>query len=558
MKGVDRGRPRKPEAKNLTELRAGREAYARRAWSEAYRLFFEADRASPLGLEDLEKLAWSAGLTGQDRELLDALERIHHAYLDAGQPVRAAWAAFWMGFRLLALGEVGRATGWLGRAERLIAGEACVEQGYLLLPTVHRHLAAEDCEAAFSTAAKAAAVGERFQEMDLVALARSLQGRARLGQGRLRDGLALLDEAMVAVTTEALSPVVTGLIYCTVIAGCRQVYALDRAREWTSALSAWCEAQPELVSFSGICMVHRVEIMELHGEWRSATEEARRACERLSRGADPEVKGAAFYQEAEIHRLRGEFEAAEEAYRTAHQFGREPQPGLSLLRLGQGRGDAAASAIRPAVAATSDPLKRTTLLPAFVEIMLAVGDVEAARSASLELEAVASRLDSEVLGAIAAHARGAVLLAEGEPQRAVELLRRAFAVWQQIGAPYLAARLRVLVGLACRRLGDEDGARLELEAARAVFEELGAAPELGRIEALATGGRVERTHGLTARELEVLRLLAAGKTNKTIAGELFLSEKTVDRHVSNIFDKLGVSSRAAATAYAYVHQLVRS
>jgi DNA-binding NarL/FixJ family response regulator len=556
MKDVDRGRPRKSEAKNLTELKGGRAAYARRAWSEAYRLLFEADRASPLGVEDLERLAWSAGLTGQDRELLATLERLHHAHLDAGQPVPAARAAFWMGFRLLAIGELGRATGWLSRAERLIAGEDCIEQGYLLLPTVHRHLAANDCEAAFTTAAKAAAIGERFREMDLVALARSLQGRARLREGRLRDGLALLDEAMVAVTTGTRAPIVTGIVYCTLIAGCHQVYALDRAREWTAALAAWCEAQPQLVPFTGICMVHRAEILELRGEWRSATEEARRACERLARASDLEARAAAFYQEGEIHRLRGEFDAAEEAYRTAHQLGREPQPGLALLRLAQGRNDTAASAIRGAVAATTDPLKRTRLLPALVEIMLAVGEVGEARSASLELEEFASRVESEVVGAMAAHARGAVLLAEGEPQRAVELLRRAFAVWQQLGAPYIAARLRVLVGLGCRALGDEDGARLELGAARDVFQELGAAPELARLDALATSPRVERARGLTARELQVLGLLAAGKTNKTIARELFLSEKTVDRHVSNIFDKLGVSSRAAATAYAYVHRLV--
>jgi DNA-binding CsgD family transcriptional regulator len=310
-----------------------------------------------------------------------------------------------------------------------------------------------------------------------------------------------------------------------------------------------------MLAFTGVCRVHRAEIMQLRGAWQEAIEEAGRACER-AQGVSRQTAAAALYQQAEVHRLRGEFAAAEEAYRDASRGGLEPQPGLALLRLAQGRSDAAVAAIRRALGATADPLQRTKLLPAYVEIALAAGDLEHARTACRELEEIAASLDTAVLGALAAHARGAVELAEGDAHAALGSLRRAFEAWQQIEAPYAAARMRELIGLACRALGDDDGGELELEAARAGFEQLGAAPDLARIESLIRGALAERPHGLTRRELQVLRLIAAGKTNKAIAAELFLSEKTVDRHVSNILTKLDVSSRVAATAYAYEHKLI--
>lgn len=543
----------------LDTLERGRESYGRRAWGDAYESLSLADRAAPLGAEDLELLAISAFLIGRDDDYLRALDRAHHAHLDAGEGVRAARSAFWLGLRLLLRGEMGRATGWLARAQRLLEREEhdCVERGYLLLPVAEQRLAAGDWEAAYATAAGAAEIGDRFREADLIACARHLQGRALMLQGRVEAGLGLLDEAMVAVTAGELSPLMTGLIYCSVIESCQQVYALGRAREWTSALAQWCAEQPEMVAFTGRCLVHRAEIMQLNGAWRDAIEEARRARERFSRGIDQQPTGSALYQQAEVHRLRGEHAAAEEAYRSASRCGWDPQPGLALLRLAQGRTDAAVAAIRRVVRATTDRLQRTRLLPAYVEIMLAVGDIQEARAACRELEEIAAGFGVGVLGAMAAHARGAVELAEGDAQAALGSLRRAWQVWHQVEAPYVAARVRVLVGLACRALGDDDGARLELDAARAVFERLGAAPDLARIDSLTQDAPSGRPHGLTPRELQVLRLVAAGKTNKAIAVELFLSEKTVDRHVSNIFTKLDVPSRAAATAYAYEHKLIR-
>jgi DNA-binding CsgD family transcriptional regulator len=302
--------------------------------------------------------------------------------------------------------------------------------------------------------------------------------------------------------------------------------------------------------------MHRAEIMQIGGAWGEAIDEAERAVERCARAVDREGTANAFYQKAEIHRLRGEFEKAEEDYRRAHQAGREPQPGLALLRLAQGRADAAGSAIRRELGATTDRWRRTALLPAAVDIMLASGSLDDARGASRELSQIAAGLGTEVFHAVAAQAQGAVELGAGNASAALDPLRRAFAVWQQLDAPYLAARVRVLLAHACRALGDEDGTRLELEQARATFERLGAAPDAAMIDAAFPRTKAPGRHGLTSRELEVLRLVAAGKTNKIIAKELHLSEKTVDRHVSNIFAKLKVPTRAAATAFAYEHRLL--
>ena len=423
------------------QLARAREAYARRAWDDAYQLFAAEDRVSPLCREDLERYSWAAGLSGRDSDLLALLERAYQLLLE-DDPLMAARVGFWLGYRLSGLGEFGQASGWFARVERLLEreGKPCAVRGYLRIPETMRHLAENHCDAAFACAAEAARVGEQYAESDLVALARSLQGRARLRQGSIREGLALLDEAMVTVRADGNAPIVPAIVYCILIEGCRQVYALDRCREWTAVLTSWCESQPQLVAFNGVCMVHRVEVMEMNGQWEAALEEARRACQRLEKTPNPFASPAAHYQKAEMHRLRGELEEAEASYLEAHRLGREPQPGMSLLRLAQGRGDAALASIRRGLAATGEALQRARLLPAMVEIALAAGDVEGAAVASAELAQLSERFESEVLSAIAAHARGTVLLARGEPQRALDAFRPALAVWQRVGAPYLAAR----------------------------------------------------------------------------------------------------------------------
>ena len=539
-------------------LARGREFFTGRAWMDAYRSLSHADQEAPLGAEDLEMFATSASMIGRDDDCLDGLERAYRAHLEAGEALRAVRCAFWVGIILLQRGETARATGWLGRAQRLVEREAedCVERGYLLVPVMLRYEAMGDWEAAYATATDAAEIGERFGDADLLALTVHEQGCALIQQGRVEEGLGLLDEAMVAVTMGEVSPIVTGIVYCSVISGCQEVYALRRAQEWTAALTRWCEDQPDMVAFSGTCMVHRAEIMELHGAWRSALQEAQQARRRCEQGNNQSAAAQAFYRQGEVHRLRGEFSAAEEAYRDASRYGWEPQPGLALLRLAQRNHDAAAAAIRRVVDETTPPLKRARLLPAYVEIMLAVGDAGEARSACQELQEISLRYESAMLEAMVAHARGAVDLNEGDARAALLSLRRAWRAWQELEVPYEVARVRVLLGEACRALGDEDSAALEFEAAHDIFEQLEAAPDVARVRSLAPYSKSVDAHGLTPRELEVLRLLAEGETNRAIAAELIVSERTVDRHVSNIFAKLGLSTRAAATGYAYKNDLV--
>ncbi len=534
----------------------GRESYRRKDWNQAYHSLLLADQANPLESKDLERLATSAYLAGRDVDFHSFLDRAHHTYLEAGDPVHAARCAFWMGLTLMLQGETGQASGWLARARRLVEGRDCVEQGYLLLPLAEQHLSEGNGDVAHATAVRAAEIGDRFADADLIACACHLQGRALIQQGQVQGGLVLLDEAMLAVVAGELSPIMTGLIYCSVIEACRQVYALSRAHEWTSALASWCDQQSEMVAFTGTCLVYRAEIMRFHGAWPDAMAEACHACDRFSKRSDRDGPAAAFYQQAELHRLRGEFGAAEEAYRAASRSGFTPLPGFALLRMGQGRTDAACAAIRRAVLTVTDPLERAKLLPAHIEIMLAAGEIPEARSACRELEAIAQKFNTGVLRAMAAHGCGAVELTEGDARAALTSLRHAFEMWQQVEAPYEAARVRELMGRACFAVDDDDGGALELDAARAVFERLGALPDLARLESFGKPASSGHRHGLTHRQLQVLRLVASGKTNKEVAAELFLSERTIDRHLSNIFTKLNVSSRAAATAYAYTHKLL--
>jgi DNA-binding CsgD family transcriptional regulator len=542
----------------IVELERGRDAHARRAWTDAHESLSLADEREPLGPQDLELLATSAYMLGRDEEFVRAMERAHHGYAASGEALRAVRCGFWLVLTLMLRGEIGRATGWLGRAQRIVDREErdCVERGYLLVPVMLRQERSAEYDAAYATAAAAAEIGQRFADADLTALAVHVQGYARVRQGRIAEGLALLDEAMVAVTAGELTPIITGLVYCSVIESCQEAHALSRAHEWTTALTQWCEEQPEMVSFTGRCLVHRAEIMQLHGAWPAALEEARRAGRRFGQMMSTGGAALALYQQGEVHRLRGEFDLAENAYREASRCGLEPQPGLALLRLAEGNANAAVTAMRRLIDESTEPVKRARLLPVYVEAMLAVGDVRAARRACAELDEISEGQESGMLGAMAAHARGAVELADGDARAALLSLRPAREVWLELGVPYEAARVRVLMGLACRALGDHDSSALELEGAREAFDALGAAPDVARVDRLAEGEQLVDVHGLTARELQVLRLLAAGETNKAIAAELVLSKRTVDRHVSNIFGKLGVSSRAAATAFAYEHELV--
>lgn len=544
---------------DVDALQRAREHYAGKAWRQAHDAWCQADTQAPLELDDLWRWVWASSLCGEDQASFGILERIYQAHAESADPQPAARAAFWLGFRSTRMAETSRASAWLGRAEKLAyhSGRDCVEQGYLQIARIRKHYYAGELSQAFEAATNAVTIAERFADRDLKFWAVNLQGRIKLRAGQLAEGLALLDEAMLVVSTGELSPIITALAYCSAIDSCQDVYALERVREWTESMRGWCAAQPQLKSFTGECLVKRAECMELSGDWQEALLEAERAAERYEEWLGRNAAGQALYRQGEIHRLRGDFELAEERYREASQCGWDPQPGLALLRLAQGRTEPALQALRRAVLAARDPIPRAKLLPALIEALLASANTEEARAASRELDDIAGTFGTAVMGALAARVRGAVELAEGDAAAASVSLRGAFAVLQQLGAPYLAARTRALLACACQVLGDEDGARFEIEAARSAFEQLGAKGELAAIAALeARAAAAPDAHGLSPRELEVLRLVASGKTNKLIAVELCLSEKTVDRHVSNIFGKLNVPSRAAATAFAYANGLI--
>jgi tetratricopeptide (TPR) repeat protein len=440
------------------ELVRGREAAERLAWADAYAELSLADQSSALGVEDLELLGTAAYLLGRVEDCLGALQRAQQLHAEAGESRRAARCAFWLAFHLGSAGELAQAGGWLARANRLLEQEPpdCAERGLLLLSLAVQHIVADDNPAAQELAARAAGIGRQAGDADLVALGLQVQGRALVRLGRVGEAMACFDEAMVAVVAGELSPVVVGTVYCSMLEGCQEVLEWRRAREWTEALTAWCDSQPDMVTFSGRCLVHRAEILQLHGAWPEAVEEARRAGERLAHAADSWATGAALYRQAEVYRVLGDVTAAEDAYQQASRWGLEPQPGLALLRLAQGRTEVAEAASRRVVAETTDRLGRAKLLPAQVEILLAVGDVQGARDAADELTEIAERYDTPALRAVADHARGAVLLTEGDARAAVVALRRAWQVWRELEAPYEAARVRVLVGLGCRALGDEE------------------------------------------------------------------------------------------------------
>ena len=538
------------------ELERGRTSFERRAWLDAYTALSKADRVEPLEAPDLDLLATAASLVGRMDEYLTVLERAHLAHIERGDNLAAARDAGWLGMTLAIRGELGPASGWFGRAQRLVEreGRECVEQGWLLVPVVFQCEAAGDFEGAGAAAAQAIEIAERFGDSDLAAIALHAQGVVRIKQGSVDEGLRLLDEAMVGVTAESVSPVVAGIVYCGVIAGCEEAFDVRRAQEWTNALTRWCDGQPQMVSFTGRCLAHRAGLMQLHGEWRDALAEARLARERCEEAMNRAAAGQALYQQGELHRLQGDLDAAEAAYREASAFGREPQPGLALLRLAQGDVVAASAMTRRAAAEAAEPFARATMLPAHAEVMLAADELDDARRAADELTGIAALGKRALLEAISARVQGEVELAAGDPSAALTDLRQAARLWQELDAPYEAARVRVLVGLACRSLGDEDSASLELSAAREVFERLSAAPDLERLDRLEGGS--SDAHGLSTREVEVLRLVAAGKTNREIAATLVVSEHTVARHLQNIFAKLGVTSRTAATAFAFQHDLV--
>lgn len=536
----------------VDDLVAGREAFDRREWAEARDRLAVADDPSP---DDLESLALAAYLAGDHDTCLRAWQRAFRVRAEAGETRLAVRDAFWIAFVLNTTGQESVGEGWVARASGMLESEPddAVEHRYLDIHHMYRHIAMGEFPQAFELAARISAAGRASGEPDLLAMGVMCAGRLLIFSGRVREGLAKLDESMVWVSEGATSPIVSGNVFCSMIEACQQIGDFRRMTEWTQALTRWCADQPDLVPFTGQCAVHRAQIMRSQGAYEQALAELGLALDRYrANGMDP-AAGLAMYERGEVLRLRGDHDAAATAYDEAAAQGHDPQPGLAMLWLTCGRTAAAVGVVRRLLGEYADPVHRSQVLPAAVEILLAGSDLQAAAAAADELDEIASAFECPPLIARAACARGAVRLAAGQPGEALPSLRRGWQLWQQLGARYDAARARTQIGLAFRALGDDDSAAAELTVARRTFLDLEARADVGRLDALLMPSFPD---GLTGREVEVLRLVAAGHTNPQIATTLFLSEKTVARHLSNIFGKIAVSSRTAAAAYAIERELV--
>jgi ATP/maltotriose-dependent transcriptional regulator MalT len=533
-------------------LERGRDAINRRAWNEAFEQLTAADLVEP---DDLERLAVAANLLGRDDASEQAWERAHGACVERGNPAGGARCAFWLGLALMLRGEEARGGGWVARAERLAAeaGESAAV-GLLLTPRFLAAFGSGDADAARALATDMVDLARRLHDPELLALGLLSTGEVEYHAGRTEPARRAFDEAMVLVTSNEVSPVLAGIVYCGVVDSCMEAGDLRRAAQWTDALERWCADQPDLVPYRGQCLVHRSQVLTAKGEWLDASTAADLACRRLSEPLHPAL-GLALYQQGDLHRLRGELAAAEDAYRAAGRHGKDPMPGFALLRLAQGDVAAAtAAAHRLAAEHREAGSMAAPVLAAVVEILIASGDTAGARAVADDLVALAGASDLPLVQATVAFATGLVKLANDDASAALAAFRRACQLWHELEMPYETARTRVGIARACAALGDDDACALELDAARATFARLGAGPELARLDAAPVDE--SRRAGLTGRECEVLRQVAAGRTNRQIAAELSISEHTVARHLQNIFLKLGLASRAAATAYAYEHGIV--
>lgn len=538
----------------VDDLRQARETYERGDWVGAFAAWSEIGLDS-LDVDDLDKFASVSHLLGHRDECIAAAQRSCAICEASGDLAHAARNAFRLAMVLMTGGDTAVAAGWSARAERLVQelGTAVVEHGYVEFLQILRKLGAGDLEAAGSCARDVIACGRRFGDADLLAIGLSAYGRVAMYAGRVSEGLALFDEAMAGVVAGEVSPIFAGHTYCVMIEGCQEVSDLGRAAEWTDALTRWCESQPGLIAFTGQCAVHRGQIMALHGAYADAVGEFDRAVLRYAAAGTPVAAGQALAERGDVLRLLGDLRGAQASYEASTDRGYEPQPGLALLWDAQGDEAAASGAIRRLLVERVDPVPRSRLLPAAIAILEAPdgsGDVVALVD---ELDSIATDFGCSALLASAAHARGRLQIAGSDPAGSLPYLRKSASLWAALDCPYEVARVSTDTGRALRLLGDAESAAQSLVAARTTFARLGARPRVAELDALLAPAALPR--GLTAREVEVLRLVAGGKSNGEIATELVLSEKTVARHLSNIFTKLDVPSRTAAAAFAYEHHL---
>lgn len=524
------------------------------SWSQAHRALSTADPGA-LAIADLERLAEAAFWLGRPRESISARQKVYARFREIGDEVGAARTAWLLFHNHFDLDQTAVAGGWLKRARRHAANATGrVEPGYVRLADSCWALHQGDADAAVEAGHDAIHIAQRFGDRDLEVLGLAVQARALMARGEVAEGVAQLDEAMAGVLGDELTPFATGWVYCLLLFTCQELGDVRRASEWTELAVRWCEQRGYDSWYPGLCRLHQCEVKSLRGDWSAAESEALKAAEELAPFGDYLIADGQ-YLVGEIRRRKGDYAGAAAAFRRAHEHGRDPQPGLALLQLAQGNTEVAAVALRVALAAEAGtPLRRGRLLAAYVRTELHRGKVDSAAEPAAELSALAGTTGSLLLRALADLANGAVSLARGDAAAALPLLRNACAICRELSCPYEAAETRVLVGVASAELGDAATARMELEAAKTAFERLGATPDIARVDALLIGGS-PAPDGLTSREVQVLRLVAAGLSNREIAVRLFISEHTVARHLSNIFRKLAVTSRAAATSYAYEHHL---
>ncbi len=514
-------------------------------------------RRSSLTPAELDQLADAWFWLDEPATSVEVRRDSYRAQVAAHDDAAAAGAAWRLFFEHHLVGEEAPAAGWLERCRRHV--DACGNQvaaGWLAVADADVEAAASDFEAARDSALRARAAGVTGGDPDLIAMALQAEGRARLSLGDRQRGLSLLDEAMVAVINDELQPLFTGWVFCNVVSACYSVADLRRATEWSRAALRWCASLREGSMYPGLCRVYAAELAYLQGDWDRASSDLARACAELT-AFDPRYAGAAFALAGDLHRLRGDLVEAERAYERAHGLGSAAQPGAALLSVAQGRDRAEAlrglrTALRPGPA---EPLPRALLLVATVELAAISGDGSATDDAVEQLARLAAGFDSGVLPALVVLVRGEQALARGSVTSAAASFAEAREALDGLGFSYLAARQRVRRGVALLADGDRATAQRELLAAIATFERLAARPDLESARGLLLECREGEDSGcpLTARELDVLRRVAAGQTNRRIAEELVLSEHTVARHVTNIRTKLGVRSRAAATAVALDH-----
>jgi class 3 adenylate cyclase len=461
-------------------LVAARDALDRHAWDEAYDILATADRQGGLSPDGLQLLAEAAWYSSRPDEVLEAFERASKAYLDQGDRASGAMMAFRVADHHAMRLEMPMAVGWMARAEQLAAGDpAFPVHGYLAYARGSMAVRVHDSETAEACFDEAMTIATRTGDRDLYAQSLHDKGRCLCWQGRFAEGLPLMDEAMVAAVAGDLAPPTAGYVYCSMIDVCSRLGDYRRSAEWTEATARLCE-RLQIPGFTGICRVHQAELLRLHGNWPDAERLATLACDEMPKSNFVFGIGFASYEIAEVRRRMGDLDAAEALYVRAHEYGLETEPGLSLLRLAQGKAAAAAAGVRRALAEEgNDPVSRLKLLAAQADIAVAADDVETAASASQELDALVKEHQAPALHAAAARIRGAVLLAQGDHERAIAELRRAREGWQEVEAPYEIAEVRVLLAEALHAMGEDEAAILELRTAHSTFERLGAALAAG-------------------------------------------------------------------------------